>query len=61
MKWFYIEDKQPEILDKIIFWHKDNKEVQVGMAMPDGVHVNGYPYPCTHWMYLPEPPKMKKI
>lgn len=27
-----------------------------GMAMPDGVHVGGEVYLCSHWMYLPSKP-----
>ena len=57
MKWISFEDKMPEILTNIIFYHKDNISVMFGMFFPNGVHVAGDVYKCSHWMPLPEPPK----
>jgi len=57
MDWIRIQDKMPEILEKIIFWHEKQNTVQVGVAMPSSVMVDGYDYNCSHWMPLPEPPK----
>lgn len=57
MKWISVKDKLPEMGKNIIFYHKENKKVMFGFALPDGVHVGGSPYPCSHWMPLPEPPE----
>ena len=57
MEWISFKDKMPEILTNIIFYHKDNISVMFGMFLPNGVHVGGYVYKCSHWMPLPDPPK----
>jgi len=54
--WINVEDKMPEFYQKIIFWHS-SCHVQMGRVWTEGVMVNGYLHPYSHWMPIPELPK----
>jgi hypothetical protein len=56
-KWLSVKDKLPEKTGEYLTWN--GVGVNQDYYAPDLKYNNGFnnPYPITHWMPLPEPPK----
>jgi len=65
MKWISVEDKLPKIDEDVLLYWENDYPLDVGSMFKKNYwqRANGdmseYDAPPTHWMPLPEPPKIK--